>query len=77
MTTFLVKNAHLLTMDDHHTELADGGLFIRDGFIEQVSETNQLPQTADEVLDLTGHVILPGLVNTRSEERRVGKECRL
>ena len=64
MTTLLIKNAHLLTMDDHQTELSDGGLFIRDGFIEQVARTTDLPKTADEILDLTGHVLLPGLVNT-------------
>ena len=64
MATLLVKNAHLLTMDDHQTELSDGGLFIRDGFIERAGPTAGLPQEADEVLDLTGHVLLPGLVNT-------------
>ena len=64
MTTLLVKNAHLLTLDDHQTELADGGLFIEDGFIKQAGQTSSLPHTADDVLDLTGHVVLPGLVNT-------------
>ncbi|HEX6270257.1 MAG TPA: 8-oxoguanine deaminase [Anaerolineales bacterium] len=64
MTTLLIKNAHIVTMDDHQRELPDGGLFIRDGFIEQVSATTELPQTADEILDLTDHVLLPGLVNT-------------
>ena len=64
MPTLLIKNAHLLTMDDHHTELSDGGLFIRDGFIEQVGQTGSLHSEADEVLDLKGHVLLPGLVNT-------------
>jgi cytosine/adenosine deaminase-related metal-dependent hydrolase len=64
MPSLLVKNAHLLTMDDHQTELSDGGLFIRDGFIEQVGHNYELPITADEVLDLKGHVLLPGLVNT-------------
>lgn len=64
MATLLVKHAHLISMDDHQTEIADGGLFIRDGFIERVGKTADLPQTADEVLDLTGHVLLPGLVNT-------------
>ena len=51
-------------MDDRQTELSDGGLFVRDGFIEQVGPTSSLPQTADEVLDLTGYVLVPGLVNT-------------
>jgi len=64
MATLLVKNAYILTMDDHQSELSDGGLFIRDGFIEQVGQTSSLPNAADEVLDLTGHVLLPGLVNT-------------
>jgi 8-oxoguanine deaminase len=64
MTTLLVKNAYIVTMDDHQREIPDGGLFIRDGFLEQVRETSQLPQNADEVLDLNGHIVLPGLVNT-------------
>jgi cytosine/adenosine deaminase-related metal-dependent hydrolase len=64
MTTFLIKNAYLVTMDDHQREIPEGGLFIRDGFIEQVGANSDLPSAADEVLDLKGHVVLPGLVNT-------------
>jgi cytosine/adenosine deaminase-related metal-dependent hydrolase len=64
MTTLLIKHAYIVTMDDHQREIPDGGLFIRDSFIEQVGATNQLPITADEVLDLSGHILLPGLVNT-------------
>ncbi|MEW6287729.1 MAG: 8-oxoguanine deaminase [Chloroflexota bacterium] len=65
MATLLIKHAHILTMDDHQTEFSDGGLFIRDGFIEEVAQVSDLRHTtADEVLDLSGHVLLPGLVNT-------------
>ena len=65
MTTTLVRHANILvTMDDHRREIADGGLFIRDGFIEQVGETQHLPETADFVLDLRDHIVLPGLINT-------------
>lgn len=64
MTSLLVKNAYVVTMDDHQREIPDGGLFIQDGLIHQVGATNELPATADQVLDLNGHVILPGLVNT-------------
>ena len=63
--TFLVKNAAVLvTMDGARREIPGGGLFIRDGFIEQVGPSADLPAEADEVLDLTGHVVLPGMVNT-------------
>jgi 8-oxoguanine deaminase len=64
MTTLLIQNAYIVTMDDRQREIPDGGLFIRDGFIEQVSATRELPSTADAVLDLTDHLVLPGLVNT-------------
>ena len=65
MTTLLIRHATLLvTMDDHRREIQDGGLFIRDGFVEQVDSTNKLPSTADEVLDLRRHLIVPGLINT-------------
>jgi cytosine/adenosine deaminase-related metal-dependent hydrolase len=65
MPTLLIKNATVLvTMDDHLREIPAGGLFVRDGFIEQVGIISQLPPIADEVLDLSGHLVLPGLVNT-------------
>lgn len=65
MTTMLVKNADVLvTMDDERREIAGGGLFVRDGFIEQVAPTEGLPTTADQVLDMSGQIVLPGFVNT-------------
>jgi cytosine/adenosine deaminase-related metal-dependent hydrolase len=65
MTTLLIRNAELLvTMDENRQEIPAGGLFIRDGFIEQVAPTTALPETADEVLDASGQIVLPGLVNT-------------
>lgn len=65
MTTLLVKNIKILvTMDDHRREIEDGGLFIQDGFIQQVGTSEELPSYADEILDLQDHIVLPGLVNT-------------
>ena len=65
MGTLLVRHAEILvTMDDRRREIPDGGLFIREGVIEQVGPTAELPATADEVLDLRGHVLFPGLINT-------------
>jgi cytosine/adenosine deaminase-related metal-dependent hydrolase len=65
MSTLLIKHASLLvTMDPDRREISGGGLFVRDGFIETVGPRDELPGSADEVIDLTGHILLPGLVNT-------------
>ncbi len=65
MTTLLVKNAQILvTMDENRREIQNGGLFVKDGFIEQVGITDHLPKKADKILDLAGHLVLPGLINT-------------
>ncbi|MCA9898947.1 MAG: 8-oxoguanine deaminase [Anaerolineales bacterium] len=65
MESLLIKNtAVLVTMDDERREIVNGGLFVRGNVIEQVGPTNELPETADTVLDLSGHIVLPGLINT-------------
>ena len=65
MATLLAKNATVLvTMNEQREEIHDGGLFARDGWIEQVGPSQSLPASADEVLDLTGQIVIPGLINT-------------
>jgi cytosine/adenosine deaminase-related metal-dependent hydrolase len=65
MTTLLLKNATLLvTMDDALRRIAGGGLFVRDNVIEAVGPTEELPAEADQVIDATDMVVLPGLINT-------------
>ena len=74
--TLLLKNADLLcTMrpardmtgragDDVGREMPGGGLFARGGVIEAVGSSADLPDNADIVLDMQGHVVIPGMVNT-------------
>lgn len=63
MTSLLVRNADVLvTMDGE--EIADGGLYAEDGWIVAVGRSDDIPATADTIVDLSGHVVLPGLVNT-------------
>ena len=76
--TLLLRNADLLcTMnpadssaatvragDNVGNEIRNGGLFARGGVIEAVGPTADLPQDADRVIDMTGHVVIPGMVNT-------------
>jgi 8-oxoguanine deaminase len=65
MGSILAKHAEVLvTMDGSRRELLDAGIYAVDGIIEQVGPTTELPQTADSVLDLSGQIVLPGLVNS-------------
>ncbi|MGD2146223.1 MAG: 8-oxoguanine deaminase [Anaerolineae bacterium] len=68
MSTLLLQNADLLvTMEglgQSNRRISNGGLFARDGLIEQIGKTAELPATADRVIDASGMILLPGLVNT-------------
>ncbi len=63
--TLLVRNAEVLvTMDGARREIRGGGLYAEGNRIVAVGPTAELPATADEVIDLGGHVVVPGLINT-------------
>jgi 8-oxoguanine deaminase len=60
--TTLFANACVVTMDDEGTELEHGWLLVDEGVIREVGDADR-PE-ADELVDLGGAVVTPGLVNT-------------
>lgn len=64
MGTLMLRNAAVVATMDDGVEIPDGSIFIRDGWITDIGKTEDLPEDADEVMDLGDHVVLPGLVNT-------------
>ena len=65
MATLLLKDAMVIaTMNDTDDELKDASVFIRDGVIEAVGPAAELPDQADDVINMQGHVLIPGMVNT-------------
>ncbi len=67
--TLLLKHALVLgTMDDARREIADGAVLVRGPEIVAVGTTSELLELDhgpfDEIIDLSGHVLLPGLINT-------------
>jgi cytosine/adenosine deaminase-related metal-dependent hydrolase len=65
MPTLLIKNIEMLvTMDDQRRELSHTNLYIKDGFIHTIGSLTNMPEKADQELDLSGHIVFPGFVNT-------------
>ncbi len=65
MSTLLLKNARLLvTMDKERRRIVDGGVFVKGNVIKAVGRTQELPSEADRIIDASGMIVLPGLVNT-------------
>ncbi len=63
VTTLLVRGASALATMGDAGEIPDGGLFARDGLIEQVGPSADLPKDADEIIDARHMVVMPGFVN--------------
>jgi len=65
MTSLLIQHAELLvSMDDDDHRWTNGGIYVVDNIIQQIGATDQLPQSADQVIDARNMLILPGLINT-------------
>ena len=63
--TLLVKDADCVaTLDDGRRELRRASILIRGNRIEALGPAGDLPDTAEEVIDARGHLVVPGLVNT-------------
>ena len=73
MSTLLIHNADCIATFDHPEpskgrELRNASIFVRHNRIEWPGAATELPpalrQSAAEVIDARGHLVLPGLVNT-------------
>jgi 8-oxoguanine deaminase len=65
MNSLLLINAEIIvTMDDTRRELKNHAIYIENNRIVRIGPRASLPETATETIDLTGHILLPGLINT-------------
>ncbi|HVS45050.1 MAG TPA: 8-oxoguanine deaminase [Verrucomicrobiae bacterium] len=63
--TLLIRHADRIeTFDDSWRALDGASIFVRDNVIETIGPTADLPATADRVVDASGMLVMPGLVNT-------------
>src|SRR5437868_6106686 len=62
----LIENGTVVTMDPANRILAPGWLEIVDGAITQVSTARIDPAGADQRIDATDRVVMPGLINVHT-----------
>ncbi len=63
--TLLLRNARLVaTLDERYPDCPDASVLVRGRTIAAVGPASELAAQADEVLDCTGCVVIPGMVNT-------------
>ncbi len=67
-TDLLLKNAHIVTMDDSFHLFPDGAIAIKDGEIVSVGPTRDLlaEYQPEEILDCDGKALIPGLINAHT-----------
>ncbi len=65
MTSLLVKNVDLLVaMDDAKSRWENGSIYVIENVIQELGPSDRLPQKADVVIDASGMLVMPGMVNT-------------
>jgi cytosine/adenosine deaminase-related metal-dependent hydrolase len=62
--SLFLKNALVVTMDADRRELLGAHIYVVDGLIRDLGVDLPTPDEVDETLDLSGHIVCPGLINT-------------
>ncbi|MBO5478348.1 MAG: amidohydrolase [Clostridia bacterium] len=61
----LIKNANLISMDSKREKIEEGiDILIEDKLIKKIN--TDIKENVDKVIDATGKVVMPGLINTHS-----------
>jgi 5-methylthioadenosine/S-adenosylhomocysteine deaminase len=65
---FLILNALVVTMDASFSIWENGAIAVKDGAIIGIGDTEEFAKkfTASQIIDATGKLVLPGLINTHT-----------
>ncbi|MDR2833127.1 MAG: amidohydrolase [Streptococcaceae bacterium] len=62
----LIKNVHILTMDEQSSEYKNGYLLIEGNKIAKIGHMTENQPLADVVIDGKGGILMPGMINTHT-----------
>jgi 5-methylthioadenosine/S-adenosylhomocysteine deaminase len=73
MSSFLLRDAAVLTVDASNTSFEAGWVSVADGRITGTGAMNTMPEVGqfDEVISLPGHLVMPGLVNAHTHSAMI------
>lgn len=73
MSSFLLRDATILTVDAANTSYAEGWVSVAEGRITGTGPMSSIPDQAqfDEVISLPGHLVMPGLINAHTHSAMV------
>ena len=63
MSTLLIKNGLLVTLNDQNQVIENGSVYIEGAKITEVGHFHEHRYKADQVLDAGGRLVMPGLIN--------------
>ena len=63
MSSLLITNGQLVTLDETNRFVTNGSVYIEDRQIVEVGESSTIKRKADRYIDAGGSVVMPGLIN--------------
>lgn len=63
MSSLLITNGHLVTLDEENRVIENGSVYIEDHKIVAVGNFAATTYSADRIIDAEGRVVMPGLIN--------------
>ena len=62
MTSLLIRNAQVVTLDDENRVIAGGSVYVEDGRIADVGNLDVEALDPDRIIDAGGRLLMPGLI---------------
>ncbi len=63
MSSLLITNGYLVTLDEANRFIANGSVYIENNHIVEVGESSAIKRTAERTIDAGGSIVMPGLIN--------------